>query len=275
MLTTTSTAATTTITTATQVGMKPSTTTSWEPRCQTETECLLPCVCGTSTYERGTLNRFSPSVSVEAPRNLRERQREGVRQELRAAALGLFARDGYAATSVDDIVREAGVSRSTFFRYFGSKEALLLREAEESTGLYLELLAGRPAPEDRLEALEESLIDFAEQLRSDERREEAVLANAIIESDASLRASQEVLRARYRHGIARVLAERGGRSQPDIEDVLASAILGPLVELMTERWMSSDDAPPARDLIRSQFASLRSLVTHSRRPRRARSIDLT
>jgi AcrR family transcriptional regulator len=209
------------------------------------------------------LNRFSPSVSVR-PRNLRERQKEGIRQELRAAALELFARDGYAATSVDDIVREASLSRSTFFRYFGSKEALLLREAEESTNRYLEILAGRPAHEDRLKALEESLIEFAEELRSDERREESMLTTAIIESDASLRASQEVLRARYREEVARVLAERGYRPEPDIEDVLASAILSQLIELMTERWTSSDDASPARELIRSQFASLRGLVTRRR-----------
>ncbi|MEY2433588.1 MAG: hypothetical protein QOC92_3313, partial [Acidimicrobiaceae bacterium] len=208
--------------------------------------------------------RLGPSVSVDDPHTLRERLRENVRRELREAALELFARDGYAATSVDDLARGAGVSRSTFFRYFGSKEALLLREAEESTGLYLQILGGRPAHEDRLEALEESLIEFAELVRTDERRHEAVLASMIIESDASLTASQAALRAHSRRDVARVLAHRGGRSEPDIEDVLGSAVLGQLVELVSDRWTSSDDAVPVRDLIRSQFASLRNLVSGAR-----------
>ena len=207
------------------------------------------------------MSRSGLPVSIEHPRNLRERLKEGVRQELRAAALELFARDGYAATSVDDIARAAGVSRSTFFRYFGSKEALLLREGDESTATYLELLARRPKGEDRIEALEESFIEFVELVRSDERREEAVVMTAIIESEPSLHASQAASRVRYREEIARVLAERGGRSEPDIEDALASAILSQLAEFVTARFTSSDDDSTASDLIRSHFASLRRLVT--------------
>ncbi len=44
---------------------------------------------------------------------------------IREAAFELFADGGYDATSVDDIVAAAGVSRSTFFRTFGSKEAVI------------------------------------------------------------------------------------------------------------------------------------------------------
>lgn len=44
---------------------------------------------------------------------------------IREAAFRLFAESGYDATSVDDIVEAAGVSRSTFFRTFGSKEAVI------------------------------------------------------------------------------------------------------------------------------------------------------
>lgn len=41
---------------------------------------------------------------------------------LHHAAVELFERQGYAGTTVDDIVRLANCSRITFFRYFGSKE---------------------------------------------------------------------------------------------------------------------------------------------------------
>jgi len=47
------------------------------------------------------------------------------RDEIVDAAFGLFATRGYEATAVEDIAAEAGVSRSTFFRSFGSKEAVI------------------------------------------------------------------------------------------------------------------------------------------------------
>jgi AcrR family transcriptional regulator len=44
---------------------------------------------------------------------------------IREAAFRLFGERGYDATSVEEIVAAAGVSRSTFFRMFGSKEAVV------------------------------------------------------------------------------------------------------------------------------------------------------
>lgn len=44
---------------------------------------------------------------------------------IRDAAFRLFGERGYDATSVEEIVAAAGVSRSTFFRMFGSKEAVI------------------------------------------------------------------------------------------------------------------------------------------------------
>lgn len=47
------------------------------------------------------------------------------REELLGIAANLFARAGYDATSVDDIIREAGLSKGAFYHYYPSKEALL------------------------------------------------------------------------------------------------------------------------------------------------------
>lgn len=43
-------------------------------------------------------------------------------------ALEMFARDGYAATTIDDIAAAAGISRTTFFSYFSTKSELFWRE---------------------------------------------------------------------------------------------------------------------------------------------------
>jgi AcrR family transcriptional regulator len=48
-----------------------------------------------------------------------------------AAALDLFARQGFEATSVDQIAQSAGISRSTFFRQFGGKDDVVFADHEE------------------------------------------------------------------------------------------------------------------------------------------------
>src|SRR5918995_6907484 len=52
------------------------------------------------------------------------------RNDVVAAALDLFARQGFEATSVEQIAQAAGVSRSTFFRQFGGKEDVVFADHE-------------------------------------------------------------------------------------------------------------------------------------------------
>jgi TetR/AcrR family transcriptional regulator, mexJK operon transcriptional repressor len=54
------------------------------------------------------------------------------RQAIAAAALTLFARDGYARTSVDAIAAEAGVSKRTVYSHYGDKENLFLQVMQET-----------------------------------------------------------------------------------------------------------------------------------------------
>ena len=56
--------------------------------------------------------------------------RGGARAALIAAAHQLVKRQGYSATSVDDICRTAGVTKGAFFHHFASKEALAVAAAE-------------------------------------------------------------------------------------------------------------------------------------------------
>ncbi len=53
--------------------------------------------------------------------------REEREKQILNEAIHVFARKGYAATSVNDIVESAGVSRGTFYHYFSCKEDIFLR----------------------------------------------------------------------------------------------------------------------------------------------------
>jgi AcrR family transcriptional regulator len=57
---------------------------------------------------------------------LRERQKEQRRQVIAEAALELFKRSGFAATTLDQIAVQAGVSAPTVVNYFGGKQEILL-----------------------------------------------------------------------------------------------------------------------------------------------------
>jgi AcrR family transcriptional regulator len=57
---------------------------------------------------------------------LRERQKEQRRQVIAEAALELFKRNGFAATTLEQIAAQAGVSAPTVVNYFGGKQEILL-----------------------------------------------------------------------------------------------------------------------------------------------------
>jgi AcrR family transcriptional regulator len=55
---------------------------------------------------------------------LRERQAEATRQLLVSVARRLFTEHGYAATSIEEIIKEAGVARGALYHHFSGKDAL-------------------------------------------------------------------------------------------------------------------------------------------------------
>ena len=70
--------------------------------------------------------------------SLQERKQELVRAELFNAAWQLFGERGYEATTVAQIAAAAGVSRRTFFRYYASKEDVLVETSDELAEAMLE-----------------------------------------------------------------------------------------------------------------------------------------
>jgi AcrR family transcriptional regulator len=62
---------------------------------------------------------------------LRERKKRETRAAISASATALFARQGFEATTISDVAREAGVAKMTVTNYFALKEDLVFdRRAE-------------------------------------------------------------------------------------------------------------------------------------------------
>jgi AcrR family transcriptional regulator len=85
--------------------------------------------------------------SLSAPPTLRNRATRAVQAEIAAVAIRLFLEQGFDKTTVDQIAEKAGLSRTSFFRYFATKEDVVLGHLGELGQKVLDALAARPAQE--------------------------------------------------------------------------------------------------------------------------------
>ena len=96
-------------------------------------------------------------MDVTAP-GRREENKQRTRSALEEAAARLFETQGFEATTVRDIAAAAGVGERTFFRYFPSKEDLVLQQARNLIPGLLRMVRERPIEEQPLTALREAMV---------------------------------------------------------------------------------------------------------------------
>lgn len=84
---------------------------------------------------------------------LRERTRRAVQKEITDAANALFVERGYEATTIDDIAAAVGISQRSVFRYFQTKEEIVVGKFDFVAEEMLEVLRARPASEPVWESL--------------------------------------------------------------------------------------------------------------------------
>lgn len=104
---------------------------------------------------------------------LRERKKQRTHDDLQAIATRLFLERGYHDVTIDQIVAEADVSHRTFYRYFGSKEDLVLGDVDELLDALREALAERPADEPVLDSIRAAIGDLAARFAGDEAEDRA------------------------------------------------------------------------------------------------------
>lgn len=78
---------------------------------------------------------------------LRERTRRAVRKEIAEAANELFVERGFESTTIDDIAAAVGMSQRSVFRYFATKEDIVLGKFDLAADDMLAALRARPAGE--------------------------------------------------------------------------------------------------------------------------------
>ncbi|GAA1871073.1 TetR family transcriptional regulator [Pseudonocardia ailaonensis] len=185
-----------------------------------------------------------------------ERTRRTVRDDIAAAAMALFEEQGFESTTMDEIAARAGVSRRSLFRYFGTKEDIVLRSLTATGEIVAELLRARPAAEGPWEALQAVADEMvAEDTWSDER--ELAVGRTCL-STPSLRARRSEKHQSWSELLVPLLARRPA-SAP-VGEVAATAILAAgmaCLDIATDRWVDGGATTPLPELFAEAVAAVR------------------
>jgi AcrR family transcriptional regulator len=184
-----------------------------------------------------------------------------VRAELAHVAFDLFRQQGFDNVTLSDLAAAAGVSRSTFLRYFGSKEDAVLSAFDAQGDQVADTLRARPADEDDWTALRRALDTVLERYRLDPVG--ALAMTRLVFDTPDLCARRLEKQHGWRPSLAQALAERSNPAQLTTlgHSVRAAAALDCL-NVALDHWSASDGQLDLVDLLDEAFAALA--------PRRAR-----
>ncbi|MEU7813990.1 TetR family transcriptional regulator [Pseudonocardia sp. NPDC049154] len=160
-----------------------------------------------------------------------DRRRDAATRAIERAAVALFAERGFDRVSVDDVAVAAGISQRTFFRYFASKDDILLGYRRRLDVRLLAALADRPPAEGPVTALRNAFL--ATSTVPAENREDVLLRARATAAAPALHVRSRGERSAGTAAIAAVLAERM-RADPD--DRRARVIATAMSAVATAEW---------------------------------------
>ncbi|HEY4276845.1 MAG TPA: helix-turn-helix domain-containing protein [Conexibacter sp.] len=159
---------------------------------------------------------------VERP-GLRERKKLRTYETIAAAALDLFDRQGFRATTIAQIAETADVSPRTVSAYFPAKEELLFPHSEESFEALAQHLRERPADQLATDALRSWIESIFEERDQHHKHDSERKRRRVIESDESLRAYERHQLERAEGLFASAVAQDLGTEPDDVAARFAAA----------------------------------------------------
>ncbi|GIM83126.1 TetR family transcriptional regulator [Winogradskya consettensis] len=171
----------------------------------------------------------------------RARARQAMQAQVAEIVMDLVLERGYEETTVEDICAAAEISRSTFFRYFPSKEAALFGASADAGERLLEALVGRPEGETAWVAMRRALDPLIEQYAAHDERVRRL--TRLVVTTPVLAASHREKNGRWQELLRPEIARRLGSDPEDASDPAAGAVIAAAlgcVEATLIAWTSSD-----------------------------------
>jgi AcrR family transcriptional regulator len=163
---------------------------------------------------------------------LRERKKIQTRETIQRAAFELFDDRGYANTTVEEIAEAAEVSPSTFFRYFPSKELVLM--ADDLDQVTVEALARQPADLPTLQAFRRA-FDITMQTVSEDNWELERTRQRLVFATPELKLFQFHIYRRVVKELSEAESRRTGRDADDFDvRIFFGALAGALMAVLDQ-----------------------------------------
>jgi AcrR family transcriptional regulator len=182
------------------------------------------------------------------------RWQPNARERLALAALELFAERGYENTTVTDIARRAGLTKSTFFRHFQDKREVLFGDGTMA-GRVVEAIAAAPATATPLEAVARALDAVGREAFTPARREFSARRRAVIAANPELREREALKGIGLTASMAGALCRRG---VPDLTSRVAAELGALAWEIAYERWSDTANGDDFSEIARRALGELQA-----------------
>ncbi|WUN95503.1 TetR family transcriptional regulator [Streptomyces sp. NBC_00299] len=177
---------------------------------------------------------------------LRERKKIKTRTAIREATYALIKEQGYDATTIEQIAERAEVSPSTVFRYFPTKEDIVL--TDEYDPVLLDELRRRPADEPWMESLR-YVMKLAIAAATDEEPEAVRLRSHLLVQVPAVRSRMLESMSVTGRMLGEAIAERTGRARDSFEvRVFTMSLIGALAEVSLY-WAENGFEDDLNDLV--------------------------
>ncbi|MDG9712040.1 TetR/AcrR family transcriptional regulator [Streptomyces sp. DH10] len=188
----------------------------------------------------------SVTPADQPPLGLRERKKIKTRKAIRAATYALIEEQGYDATTIEQIADRAEVSPSTVFRYFPTKEDIVI--TDEWDPVILAELRARPDDESWAEVLRHVMRAALDPSLAEEPEVTRLRSRLGVEVPAVRARMMESMAATGRL-LREALAERSGLAPDSLElRVFAMSVMGGLMEV-SHYWAETGHRDDVRELV--------------------------
>ncbi|GAA0461194.1 TetR family transcriptional regulator [Paractinoplanes deccanensis] len=188
---------------------------------------------------------------------LRDRTRRAMRDEVSAVATRLFAEQGCDNTTVEQIAAEAGLSRTTFFRYFGTKEDVVLTWLEDLGPGLAAAFAARPAGEHAWVSLRRA-FDVLLEINAD-APERALTFQRMLKGNPTMMARYRDKQQKWEDLLVAAWKQPRGAGDPVPRALVASAIA--CLNASFEAWEACDGTVAREELLDRAMNALAAVGT--------------
>jgi TetR/AcrR family transcriptional regulator, regulator of mycofactocin system len=181
-------------------------------------------------------------------------KRDAVRAGLARVAIDLFARHGFEAVTIEEIARAAGISPRTFFRYFPSKDDIVLELASRLHDRLLAEFEERPEHESAVEALRRAYVVTSTVAPGE--RDRVLRVGRILTASPALRSASYGRPWADGAPIVGRVAERMGARAPDPRPRIIVAAMAAVATTEWQAWVDDGGIGDPAERIDAALAML-------------------